>query len=96
MVYSQEGGIGDIGNYYYYGQGHTMKRHRIHMTRNLLLNYGLYRKIEIYKPHKATAEEMTKYHSDEYIKFLCSIRPDNMSDYSKQMQRFNVKDCPVF
>ena len=40
---------------------------------------------------------MTKYHSDDYIKFLCSIGPDNMSKYSKQMQRFNVgEDCPVF
>ena len=53
--------------------------------------------MEIYKPHKATAEEMTKYHSNEYIKCLRSIRPDNMSEYSKQMQRFNVgEDCPVF
>lgn len=38
---------GDIGNYYY-GQGHPMKPHRIRMTHNLLLNYGLYRKMEIY------------------------------------------------
>ena len=87
---------GDVGNYYY-GQGHPMKPHRICMTHNLLLNYGLYRKMEIYRPHKANAEEMTKYHSDDYIKFLRSIRPDNMSEYSKQMQRFNVgEDCPVF
>ncbi|KAM9267963.1 histone deacetylase 1 isoform 2-T2 [Morus bassanus] len=87
---------GDVGNYYY-GQGHPMKPHRIRMTHNLLLNYGLYRKMEIYRPHKANAEEMTKYHSDDYIKFLRSIRPDNMSEYSKQMQRFNVgEDCPVF
>ncbi|KAH0509091.1 Histone deacetylase 2 [Microtus ochrogaster] len=98
MAYSQGGGKkkvcycydGDIGNYYY-GQGHPMKPHRIRMTHNLLLNYGLYRKMELYRPHKATAEEMTKYHSDEYIKFLRSIRPDNMSEY------INVgEDCPVF
>ena len=87
---------GDIGNYYY-GQGHPMKPHRIRMTHNLLLNYGLYRKMEIYRPHKATQEEMTKFHSDDYIRFLRSIRPDNMSEYNKQMQRFNVgEDCPVF
>ncbi len=45
--------LGDIGNYYY-GQGHPMKPHRIRMTHNLLLNYGLYRKMEIYvscRPH---------------------------------------------
>ena len=40
---------------------------------------------------------MTKFHSDDYIRFLRSIRPDNMSEYTKQMQRFNVgEDCPVF
>lgn len=40
---------------------------------------------------------MTKFHSDDYIRFLRSIRPDNMSEYNKQMQRFNVgEDCPVF
>jgi len=67
------------------------------MTHNLLLNYGLYRKMEIYRPHKATQEEMTKFHSDDYIRFLRSIRPDNMGEYNKQMQRFNVgEDCPVF
>lgn len=38
---------GDVGNYYY-GPGHPMKPHRIRMTHNLLLNYGLYRKMEIY------------------------------------------------
>ncbi|MGH0182175.1 UNVERIFIED_CONTAM: hypothetical protein FKN15_008765 [Acipenser sinensis] len=43
------------------------------------------------RPHKANAEEMTKYHSDDYIKFLRSIRPDNMSEYSKQMQRCKGK-----
>lgn len=32
-------------------------------------------------------DEMTKYHSDDYIKFLKTIRPDNISEYSKQMQR---------
>jgi len=40
-------GTGDIGNYYY-GQGHPMKPQRIRMCHNLLLNYGLYRKMEIY------------------------------------------------
>jgi hypothetical protein len=30
---------------------------------------------------------MTKFHSDDYIKFLRSIRPDNMSEYSKLLQR---------
>lgn len=40
---------------------------------------------------------MTKFHSDEYIRFLKNIRPDNISEYNKLMARFNVgEDCPVF
>ena len=35
-------------------------------------------------------DEMTKFHSDDYIKFLRSIRPDNMGEYSKLLQRFSV------
>lgn len=87
---------GDVGNYYY-GAGHPMKPHRIRMTHNLLLNYGLYKKMEIYRPHKATFEDMSKYHSDEYIKFLRSIKPDNVTEHTKDLHRFNVgEDCPVF
>eukprot|EP00039_Didymoeca_costata_P001873 m.55846 g.55846 ORF g.55846 m.55846 type:complete len:573 (+) comp11005_c0_seq1:90-1808(+) len=87
---------GDIGNYYY-GAGHPMKPHRIRMTHNLLLNYGLYRKMHIYVPNKAQFEDMTKYHSDDYIKFLRTIHPENQAENSKHMTRFNVgEDCPVF
>lgn len=42
-------------------------------------------------------EELTHYHSDDYMLFLQSIRPDNINEYSRQMSRFNVgEDCPVF
>eukprot|EP00051_Salpingoeca_urceolata_P005905 m.78636 g.78636 ORF g.78636 m.78636 type:complete len:582 (-) comp14592_c0_seq3:190-1935(-) len=87
---------GDVGNYYY-GPGHPMKPHRIRMTHNLLLNYGLYSKMEIYRPHRASFEDMSKYHSDEYLNFLKTIRPDNVAEKSRSMARFNVgEDCPVF
>merc|ERR1712061_934439 len=40
---------------------------------------------------------MTKFHSDDYVKFLKTIRPDNICEHEKQMQRFNVgEDSPVF
>jgi histone deacetylase 1/2 len=74
----------DIGNYYY-GQGHPMKPHRIRMAHNLLLNYGLYKKMEIYRPAPASFEEMAKFHSEEYLTFLRAINPDNVSEYQKQM-----------
>ncbi|CAF3008009.1 unnamed protein product [Rotaria sp. Silwood2] len=74
-----------------------MKPHRIHMIHNLILNYGLYRKMEVYRPYKAIADEMTRFHCDEYVKFIQNIRPDNIVDFNKQIQRFNVgEDCPIF
>ncbi len=36
----------DIGNYHY-GPQHPMKPHRVRMTHNLVVNYGLYKKLEI-------------------------------------------------
>lgn len=87
---------GDIGNFYY-GQSHPMKPHRVKMTHNLLLNYGLYKYMTCYRPHLCTAQEMSKFHADEYVDFLKRITPDNMNEYSKQLHRFNVgEDCPVF
>lgn len=41
-------------------------------------------------------EEMAKYHSDDYVKFLRNIRPDNMSEYTKQMQRCGFELTNVF
>lgn len=32
-------------------------------------------------------DEMSKYHSDDYIRFLKNIKPDNITEYSKSMQR---------
>eukprot|EP00965_Chrysotila_dentata_P104796 3461169-Pleurochrysis_carterae.AAC.2 len=32
---------------YYYGPGHPMKPPRLQMTHNLILSYGLYRKMEV-------------------------------------------------
>jgi acetoin utilization deacetylase AcuC-like enzyme len=37
----------DVGNYAYVS-GHPMKPHRIRMTHSLVMNYGLYKKMEIY------------------------------------------------
>lgn len=91
-----------------------MKPHRMRMTHNLLLNYGLYKKMEICmlsprtcnsghlflsdtlaflcssppdRPERATEADMTKYHSDEYINFLKTITPDNITENSKLMSR---------
>lgn len=74
-----------------------MKPHRVKMTHNLLLNYGLYKDMTVYRPHLCSQTDMAKFHSDDYVEFLRRITPDNMHEYSRQLQRFNVgEDCPVF
>lgn len=30
---------------------------------------------------------MTKFHADEYVNFLRLVTPDNMEEYSRQLQR---------
>ena len=37
----------DVGNYAYVA-GHPMKPHRIRITHSLVMNYGLYKNMEIY------------------------------------------------
>lgn len=37
----------DVGNYAYVA-GHPMKPHRIRLAHSLIMNYGLYKKLEIY------------------------------------------------
>lgn len=86
----------DIGNYHY-GQGHPMKPHRVRMAHNIIVNSGLHRKMDVYRPQLLSASQLTRFHSDDYINFLRLITPDNMGDYIRQLQRFNVgEDCPVF
>jgi len=74
-----------------------MKPHRIRMAHNLVLAYGLYKKLEIYRPTLMSEEQMTKFHADDYIHFLQHVTLDNHGDYGTEQQRYNLDvDCPVF
>ncbi|KAJ6250436.1 histone deacetylase 2 [Anaeramoeba flamelloides] len=86
----------DVGNYEY-AFGHPMKPLRIRMANELIKSYGFDQKMEIYTPKKCSQLEMTKFHSDEYIKFLKSVTPQTQNLYPIQMTRFNVgDDSPIF
>ncbi|EGO02699.1 hypothetical protein SERLA73DRAFT_176038 [Serpula lacrymans var. lacrymans S7.3] len=86
----------DIGGFHY-GPGHPMKPTRIRMCHSLVMNYGLYKKMEIFRAKPATKREMTQFHSDEYVEFLSRITPSNMNSYIKEQHKYNVgDDCPVF
>ncbi|KAF1846154.1 uncharacterized protein K460DRAFT_120738 [Cucurbitaria berberidis CBS 394.84] len=86
----------DVGNYAYVA-GHPMKPHRIRMAHSLIMNYGLYTKMEIYRAKPASKYEMTQFHTDEYIEFLHKVTPDNMENFTREQSKYNVgDDCPVF
>lgn len=86
----------DIGNFYY-GMHHPMKPHRIRMAHKLIVAYGTYKKMKVYKPFPLSAEQMTVFHADDYINFLKTIHPNNEHNFPREVERFNVDmDCPVF
>jgi len=86
----------DIGGFYY-NPGHPMKPHRLSLTHNLVLNYDLHQHMKVYRPHKATDEEILKYHSTEYVEFLKKCTPDSLHLFSQECRRFvNGDDCPMF
>lgn len=64
-----------------------MKPHRVRMTHNLVVNYGLYREMEVFRPKPVSRDQMTRFHSDDYINFLRVINPDNMSEFLRHLQR---------
>ncbi len=52
------------------------------MAHQLIVNYGLYRKMEVYEPHWADYTELTSFHSPEYIDYLEKIskNPESSKD----------------
>ena len=60
------------------------------MAHNLIVNYNLYREMDVFRPPLIDHTELTRFHSDDYINFLRTISPDNMADHMRELQRFNV------
>ncbi|EZG83563.1 histone deacetylase [Gregarina niphandrodes] len=88
----------DIGSYYY-GPGHPMKPQRIRMAHSLILSYGLYKHMDVFRPHDAGHVELAQFHDSEYVNFLSEITVDNFKMYGGRLNRFNLSqtdDCPVF
>lgn len=75
-----------------------MKPHRIKLAHHLILTYGLYKEMDCYRPHPASAGEMTQFHDEDYVQFLAKVNPD-LRQYSAGMARFKTgdsTDCPIF
>lgn len=61
--------------------------------------------MECFRPHKATVNDLKRFHSDDYVTFLQRINVRNITNEIKGlMQRFYINtqsnshsyDCPIF
>jgi acetoin utilization deacetylase AcuC-like enzyme len=83
----------DVANFHY-GESHPMKPHRLALTHSLIINYDLFKKMKVYKPRRASLEDLIAYHGKEYVEFLQRVAPDTSA---KETSKFNiVGDCPGF
>ena len=86
----------EVGNFYY-DEGHPMKPVRVRMTHCLVMAYGLHNHLQVFRPRRATANEMMQFHSQDYIKFLQNSTPENIVSQVAEQKRFMIgSDCPVF
>ena len=47
-----------------------MRPHRLELTNQLVLSYGLHEHMTMHAPRKATEEELREFHNADYIDFL--------------------------
>ncbi|KAJ3050517.1 Histone deacetylase 3 [Rhizophlyctis rosea] len=75
-----------------------MKPARLALTHELVVQYGLSNKMKFMSPREAFDSEVKKFHSEDYVDFLRRVTPDNVTNYSKFLSKFNlgVEDCPIF
>ena len=85
----------EIGNFYY-DPGHPMKPVRVRMTHDLVLAYGLHSHLQVFQPRRASAIEMMRFHSPEYIKFLQTVTPENCLNNQDRTKFYISEDCPIF
>jgi len=88
----------DVGNYMY-GNGHPMKPHRVRMANSLLESYGVLDRLDArnYNHPCKVEDALVDFHTEDYIDFLKTVSPGNMSDYTDLFVGFNMgEDCPVF
>ncbi|KAI5454832.1 histone deacetylase [Naganishia albida] len=96
----------DVG-LYHYGPLHPMKPFRLTLTNELVLGYGLHDYMSVYSPRKATSEEITQFHSEDYIDYLSRVTPASLAadiDVNRVLpaeaqihtHRIGDDDCPAF
>lgn len=83
---------------FHYGPHHPMKPFRLMLTDHLVLAYKLHEKMDLYETRAATKQELTAFHSADYVDFLRSITPEAAARMdAEKLARYNIgDDCPIF
>ncbi|RPD67555.1 histone deacetylase [Lentinus tigrinus ALCF2SS1-7] len=81
----------DVGAYSY-GVTHAMKPQRMRITHELVSAYDMLPKMHVLRAKRASAEKMTRFHTDEYVDFLSKVTPENARRLTYQGTRFLVGD----
>ena len=48
-----------------YGEGHPMRPHRVRLTHELVVNYNLYKHMNVFRPKMASRADLNAFRSDE-------------------------------
>lgn len=55
---------------HHFGRSHPMKPWRLHLTKQLVMSYGLQYAMDCYTTMPASREELAVFHRDDYLEFL--------------------------
>jgi histone deacetylase HOS2 len=47
-----------------------MRPHRLELTNQLVLGYGLHNRMTMHAPRRATEDELLQFHDSDYVDFL--------------------------
>ncbi|KAH9902149.1 histone deacetylase phd1 [Xylariomycetidae sp. FL2044] len=86
---------------HHFGQTHPMKPWRLTLTKSLVSAYGMNFAMENYTARAATYDELTSFHTNEYVDFLATVAPQPQPldmDGPRPDLKFNLggSDCPLF
>ncbi len=67
-----------------------MKPQRLAATHSLVVSYDLHRSMQMFRANRATAHDLTRFHSEDYIEFLQRVAPNSADQYEHLFNQFNI------
>ena len=65
---------------------------RIELPLMTCADFNVFYYSQVYRPYRASAHDMCRFHSEEYIDFLQRVTPNNAQSFTKSLNVFNVGD----